>query len=317
MFLLSFPILIASALLSRASPLLSVRLSPLVGADELAKRQSITQLSDAQISAFKSYTFFASTAYCDPSTTINWSCGANCDANSQFQPAASGGDGQETQFWYVGFDPNSNAVVVAHQGTDPQSLLSISVDTDFHLESLDPTLFPGIDSSIQVHNGFADAHARAAPDVLSAVQETLSSHPGASVTMVGHSLGGALALLDSVFLPLHLPTGTGFKTVTYGMPRVGNQEFANYVDAHVTSLNGGTGLTHVNNQRDVVPIVPGRFLGFVHPSGEVHIQDDNSWDACPGQDNDSDLCSTGDVANVLVGKVSDHDGPYDSVTMGC
>ena len=36
-----------------------------------------------------------------------------------------------------------------------------------------------------------------------------------------------------------------------------------------------------------------------------------------GQDNDSDLCSTGDVANVLVGKVSDHDGPYDSVTMGC
>ena len=123
---------------------------------------------------------------------------------------------------------------------------------------------------------------RAAEDVLSAVQDTLSAHSGASVTMVGHSLGGALALLDSVFLPLHLPEGTQFKTVTYGMPRVGNQEFADYVDENVTSLNGGTGLTHINNKEDVVPIVPGRFLGFVHPSGEIHIQDDDSWDTCSG-----------------------------------
>jgi hypothetical protein len=34
------------------------------------------------------------------------------------------------------------------------------------------------------------------------------------------SLGGALALLDSIFLPLHLPPGTTFRAVTYGMPRV-------------------------------------------------------------------------------------------------
>lgn len=101
--------------------------------------------------------------------------------------------------------------------------------------------------------------------------------------MVGHSLGGAIALLDSVYLPLHLPASTVFKTVTYGMPRVGNQAFANYVDAHVTSLSGGTGLTHINNKEDIVPILPGMFLGFHHPSGEVHIQDSNAWDACPGE----------------------------------
>ena len=39
------------------------------------RRQSITTLSTAQIEAFKPFTFFASTAYCNPSTTINWSCG--------------------------------------------------------------------------------------------------------------------------------------------------------------------------------------------------------------------------------------------------
>lgn len=95
--------------------------------------------------------------------------------------------------------------------------------------------------------------------------------------MVGHSLGAAQALLDSVFLPLHLPSDTTFKYVGYGLPRVGNQEFADFVGANVKDLS------HVNNKEDIVPTVPGRFLGFVHPSGEFHIQDSNAWDACPGR----------------------------------
>ena len=66
-----------------------------------------------------------------------------------------------------------------------------------------------------------------------------------------------------------------------------------------------------------MPIVPGEDLGFVHPSGEVHIQDSGAWVACPGQDNDSDECSTGDVPTIFEGDVGDHDGPYDGVTMGC
>ena len=95
--------------------------------------------------------------------------------------------------------------------------------------------------------------------------------------MVGHSLGAAQALLDAVFLPLHLPSGTKFKFVGYGMPRVGNQEFADFVDAHVLDL------THVNNKKDLVPIIPGRFLGFVHPKGEVHIQNSGDWVTCSGK----------------------------------
>ena len=45
------------------------------GLPALDKRQSITALSSAQISAFKPFTFFASAAYCQPTATINWSCG--------------------------------------------------------------------------------------------------------------------------------------------------------------------------------------------------------------------------------------------------
>ncbi|EJC99932.1 lipase [Fomitiporia mediterranea MF3/22] len=298
---LLFSILVAAFAvfsLAHATPIYSSGAGP-----DFLRRESITTLSTDQISTFRPFSFFASAAYCNPSVTRNWSCGANCDANPGFEPTASGG--------YVGFDPALNSVVVAHQGTDPDKIIPLLTDADIVKVNLDPDLFPGIDDSIQVHDGFADSHARVAPDVLSAVQTTLSAHPDASVTMVGHSLGAAQALLDSVFLPLHLPSGTKYKYVGYGLPRVGNQAFADYVDSHVTDL------THVTNKQDPIPTVPGRFLEFQHPQGEVHIQDSEEWKACPGQDNDSDECSTGAVPNIFEGEISNHDGPYDVVTMGC
>ena len=58
--------------------------------------------------------------------------------------------------------------------------------------------------------------------------------------------------------------------------QVGNQDFANYIDANVH-------LTHINNKEDMFPTIPGMFLGFVHPAGEVHIQDSGEWVTCPGQ----------------------------------
>ncbi|KAF5352567.1 hypothetical protein D9756_006170 [Leucocoprinus leucothites] len=274
-----------------------------------AKRQSITALTTSQINTFTPFTRFASTAYCNPSTTSNWSCGANCAANSDFIPVASGGDGSSIQFWYVGYSPSQETVVVAHQGTDTSHIEAIATDANAFLESLDPSLFPGVPSSVEAHSGFANEQAKTATQVLSAVQTAISQHGATKVTLVGHSLGGAISLLDGIYLPLHI-SGVTFRAVVYGCPRVGNQDFANYVDSHID-------FTHITNKKDPVPIVPGRFLGYVGASGEVHISEDNSWFSCPGQDNASTQCSTGDVPNIFDGSTSDHDGPYNGVSMGC
>jgi hypothetical protein len=80
---------------------------------------------------------------------------------------------------------------------------------------------------------------RVAESVLAAVNTALSKYPTTKVTLVGHSLGtshlsksanltsdylihlgAAISLLDSVYLPLHLPSTITYKTITYGMPRV-------------------------------------------------------------------------------------------------
>ncbi|KAH9055743.1 lipase class 3 family protein [Lactarius vividus] len=299
------------------------------------KRQDITPLSTSQISSFAPFAHFASTAYCDPSTTVNWSCGrallaafsttlcgydilmatllANCQANSDFVPTASGGDGDATQFWYVGFSPSqNNSVIVAHQGTDTSKLLPILTDINLLREPLDSSLFPGVPSSVEVHDGFASEQARTASAILSAVQQTLSAHSASSVTVVGHSLGAALALLDGVYLRLQLDATVNVRVIGYGLPRVGNQDFADWVDAHL-----GGQVTHINNREDRIPTLPPILLGFHHPSGEIHITDSGTWESCPGQDNPSSECIVGDVSNIFEGDTSDHKGPYDGISMGC
>ncbi|KAI0367595.1 lipase [Pilatotrama ljubarskyi] len=285
--------------------------APTSAAADVTLDQTITTVSATQIASFTPYSFYASAGYCDASVTKTWTCGANCQGNPHFKPVAAGGNGFDVQFWFVGYDPSLDTVIVSHQGTDPEEILPLITDGDIFLESLNATLFPGLSSSIEVHSGFAESHADTATSVLQAVQQTMNTYGTQSVVTTGHSLGAALALLDALYLHTHLPRTTRISFVGYGLPRVGNQAFADYVDAQPISV------THINNREDLVPILPGRFLGFHHTSGELHILDSGSWVACPGQDNASGECIVGDVPNVFDGDEGDHDGPYNGVTMGC
>ena len=94
--------------------------------------------------------------------------------------------------------------------------------------------------------------------------------------------------------------------------QVGNQAFADYVDSE---LNGK--FTRITNLKDPVPILPGEFLGFRHPSGEAHIDNGLVWKWCPGQDNSDAQCSIGDTPNIFVSDIKDHEGPYNGITISC
>ena len=69
------------------------------------------------------------------------------------------------------------------------SSLPLITDIDIFKSSLDQSLFPGISSSVEVHDGFKGAQSAAALDVLAAVQSAVSTHSATKVTIVGHSLG--------------------------------------------------------------------------------------------------------------------------------
>ncbi|KAL7283928.1 hypothetical protein ACG7TL_001200 [Trametes sanguinea] len=251
-------------------------------------RDGVTPLSSSELAGLAPYTQFARAAYCDPSKTSNWSCGD-----------------------YVGYWPSQNAVVVAHQGTDPTQFLSDETDIDIPMTSLDGSLFPGVPSGVLVHEGFANEQALTASSILATTKSLISSKGATSVITVGHSLGGALAELDALFFTLNLPSSIHVKSVTYGTPRVGNPTYASFFDGKVPDFQ------RVNNMKDPIPIVPGRFLGFQHPHGEVHIVSAGDAVACPGDDDATDAqCTIQTVPNIADGNILDHLGPYEGIYIG-
>ena len=48
----------------------------------LHRRQSITELTPEQVAAYRPYTYYAGAAGCEPSTTLNWTCGSGQTATS-------------------------------------------------------------------------------------------------------------------------------------------------------------------------------------------------------------------------------------------
>ena len=73
----------------------------------------------------------------------------------------------------------------------------------------------------------------------------------------------------------------------------------------------------INNEHDLIPIVPGRFLGFKHPHGEIHIVSPGNAVSCSGDDDSSDTkCTIKTVPNILDGNVLNHLGPYEGINLG-
>jgi Lipase (class 3) len=97
------------------------------------------------------------------------------------------------------------------------------------------------------------------------------------------------------------------------LPRVGNKDFADFVDTIFPNE-----VVHINNKKDPVPIVPGMDFGYVHPQGEIHIQEvSEEWIECPGQDNADPRCIVGTVTSIFNAQFSDHSGPYNGILLKC
>ncbi|KAF8633293.1 hypothetical protein AX17_004468 [Amanita inopinata Kibby_2008] len=273
------------------------------------RTRSETALSPSQLSDLAPFTQFARAAYC-PTGLNDWTCGGACDALSGFQPTLVGGDGNNVQTFFVGYWPNTNSIVVGHEGTDPTKFLSLLTDVDIFMGTLDSALFPGVSSTTLVHQGFRNAHAKTASQILTEVKNLMGSKNTNSVVLVGHSLGGAIAVLDALFLTLNVP-GISTKVVSFGTPRVGNPEFAALIDSKIPDFS------RVNNERDLIPILPGRFLGFEHPEGEIHIISPGKAVTCSGDDNGSDPdCTDSVVPSILNGNILNHLGPYEGINIG-
>jgi putative lipase involved disintegration of autophagic bodies len=65
--------------------------------------------------------------------------------------------------------------------------------------------------------------SRTSRDVLDAVQAGIADFNTTDVIVTCHSLGGAIGLLDTIFVATHFDPSINIKSVLFGLPRTGDK----------------------------------------------------------------------------------------------
>jgi predicted lipase len=109
-------------------------------------------------------------------------------------------------------------------------------------------------------------------EVVSKAESELSAHSDYSLIVTGHSLGGGITAIATAAL-----TGLGHEVTTYtfGEPKNGDQEFADYLESLVLDENYYR-ITHAN---DGVPQIPPALLDYVHHGDEYWQKEKDNNDA--------------------------------------
>ena len=121
-----------------------------------------------------------------------------------------------------------------------------------------------------VHMGFMRSWTNTKPKVLPHVEKLIQKYPEYRLTLVGHSLGGAVAALASLDFASR---GWNPKVTTFGEPRIGNRELVEYLDKTFSAgskrlADNFRRVTHVD---DPVPLLPLSEWGYRPHAGEIYI----------------------------------------------
>jgi triacylglycerol lipase len=188
-------------------------------------------------------------AYREPAKCAKWA------AVSGFTGPFDVFDNADTQGFVA---ESADAIIVAFRGTQPNRPMDWFVDFRATRGAWDHNVG-------HVHDGFYSALRKVWGVTLAngeVLPRRLLNRGNKTIWITGHSLGGALAELcaaQALFVSKIPVQGV----YTFGQPRVGNNDFADAVNAKL-----GSGIFRFVNDRDIVPRVPLFSMGFCHYGGQ-------------------------------------------------
>lgn len=153
-----------------------------------------------------------------------------------------------------------------------------------------------------VHTGFYSSWLNTRKAILSDVTAAIDKYPSYQLTLVGHSLGGAVAALAGLDF---LARGWNPHVTTFGEPRVGNKELMTYFNRrfNITSNNDSNKFHRVTHISDPVPLLPLAEWGYSMHSQEIYIAAPD----LPPSLGDVQYCNGDEDPNCIAG--IDSDGP--------
>lgn len=122
-----------------------------------------------------------------------------------------------------------------------------------------------------VHAGFMISWKHTRPHVTPQLEELVKQYPGYQLTLVGHSLGGAVAALASLD---YKSRGWNPQVTTFGEPRIGNLALMHYMDRAFVSEDAQhfkSMYRRVTHVEDPVPLLPLKEWGYRMHAGEIFI----------------------------------------------
>ena len=128
------------------------------------------------------------------------------------------------------------------------------------------------------------------------------------IIITGHSLGGAIGTILS-FDMMYNMFPYMINLITFGSPRVGNNEFVNLFNSYNIYS------TRITHYYDIVPHLPQSLLNYKHIPQEIWYNEANSnYKICNDNFNEDDTCSNS-CAPLKCKSVDDHEN-YMNIHMG-
>ncbi|OJD32772.1 extracellular lipase [Diplodia corticola] len=280
--LLALPCLATAAAVSTLQePLQTPALAPNISATLFAELEELARIVDI--------------SYCVGLTGLGiakpFTCASRCNEFPDFELVKAWNTGPllSDSCGYVALSrpPSAPRIILAFRGT--YSLTNTIVDLSTVPQEYIP--YPGSDdgdddddapdakpikcTNCTVHSGFYQSWINTRQVILPHVAEAMEKHPDYKLTLVGHSLGGAVAALAALDFKAR---GWDPHVTTFGEPRLGNEGLVQYIDER---FNLGENAT-VGNEADIrfkrithladpVPLLPLEEWGYHMHGGEIYI----------------------------------------------
>ncbi|KAK2611503.1 hypothetical protein N8I77_004837 [Diaporthe amygdali] len=244
----------------------SLALVSLILSGALAQK---TQVSTAVFDQLSRYARFASAAYSSDCTNPPF----GSTVEKTFDDTAT--DTQVTLFR----DDSAREYILSFRGTS--SVQDFVTDLEQTLVSCSAA--DGISClGCTCAQGYLGQYVSVQDDIVTTLTSSLASKPSYKLIVTGHSMGGALASLGAASLQGQNFTLTAY---TYGQPRTGNQDYADYVDK---VFPGGNTMIRATHSNDGVPQIPAQSDGYRHHTTEYWQSDDSNSSSttfqCTGQE---------------------------------
>ncbi|KAJ5235925.1 hypothetical protein N7489_006016 [Penicillium chrysogenum] len=186
--------------------------------------------------------------------------------------------------------PSSKQIILAFRGTYSitNTIIDLSAYPQAYIPYPDPeentTTTPNPTSphceNCTVHAGFMRSWLETRPTILPQISILRQKYPDYAITLVGHSLGGAVAALAGLEMRLK---GWDVTVTTFGEPMIGNGALAAFIDEQfglgdgisippLDPLDGGMRFRRVTHVGDPVPMLPLAEWGYQPHAGEVFIK---------------------------------------------